>query len=87
MLGGYENTAAWYNIHSKGVDPQLGKYSPAGLYRALHRYADGYPDPRRDNVPSFPPHTRSRRYGQSSFIRPRKTKIVRASLARRNRTQ
>ena len=45
LLAGYEDTAAWWNIKSKGVTPELDKYSPAGMYRALHRYADGYPDP------------------------------------------
>jgi len=44
MLAGYEDVAAWWNIKSKGVTPELDKYSPAGMYRALHRYADGYPD-------------------------------------------
>jgi hypothetical protein len=45
LLAGYEDVAAWWNIKSKGVTPELDKYSPAGMYRALHRYADGYPDP------------------------------------------
>jgi hypothetical protein len=45
MLAGYEDTAAWWNIKSKGVTPELDKYSPAGMYRALQQYADGYPDP------------------------------------------
>ena len=45
MLGGFDNIAFWYNIHSKGVVSEVGKYSSAALYRALHRYADGYPDP------------------------------------------
>jgi hypothetical protein len=45
LLAGYEDTAAWWNIKSKGVTPELDKYSPAGMYRALHRHADGYPDP------------------------------------------
>jgi hypothetical protein len=44
LLAGYEDSAAWWNIKSKGVTPELDKYSPAGMYRALHRYADGYPD-------------------------------------------
>ena len=44
LLAGYEDVAAWWNIKSKGVTPELDKYSPAGMYRALHRYADGYPD-------------------------------------------
>jgi hypothetical protein len=44
-LAGYEEVATWWNIKSKGVTPELDKYSPAGMYRALHRYADGYPDP------------------------------------------
>jgi hypothetical protein len=45
LLAGYEDKAAWWNIKSKGVTPELDKYSPAGMYRALQRYADGYPDP------------------------------------------
>jgi hypothetical protein len=44
LLAGYEDNAAWWNIKSKGVTPELDKYSPAGMFRALHRYADGYPD-------------------------------------------
>jgi hypothetical protein len=45
LLAGYEDTAAWWNIKSKNASPELDKYSPAGMYRALQRYADGYPDP------------------------------------------
>jgi hypothetical protein len=45
LLAGYEDLKAWWNIKSKGVTPELDKYSPAGMYRALHRHADGYPDP------------------------------------------
>lgn len=45
LLAGYEDTAAWWNIKSKGVTPELDKYSPAGMYRALQENADGYPDP------------------------------------------
>jgi len=45
MLAGYEDAAAWWNIKSKGVTPELDKYSPAGMYRALQRNVDGYPDP------------------------------------------
>jgi hypothetical protein len=45
LFAGYENLATWWNIQSKSVTPELDRYSPAGMYRALHRYADGYPDP------------------------------------------
>jgi hypothetical protein len=45
LLGGYEDLAAWWNNHSKSPGSDVGRYSPAALYRALHRYADGYPDP------------------------------------------
>jgi len=44
LLGGYEDLAAWWNNHSKSPGSDVGKYSPAALYRAAHRYADGYPD-------------------------------------------
>jgi hypothetical protein len=45
LFAGYENLATWWNIQSKSVTPELDKYSPAGMYRAAHHYADGYPDP------------------------------------------
>jgi hypothetical protein len=45
LLGGYEELASWWNMHSKGPGSDIGKYSPGLLYKALHRYADAYPDP------------------------------------------
>jgi hypothetical protein len=45
IIAGYESVATWWNAQSKGVAADISKFSPAGLYRALHRYADGYPDP------------------------------------------
>jgi hypothetical protein len=45
LFAGYENLATWWNIQSKSVTPELDKYSPAGMYRALHRNADGDRDP------------------------------------------
>jgi hypothetical protein len=45
LLGGYEELGSWWNNHSKGPGSDIGKYSPALIYKALHRYADGYPDP------------------------------------------
>ena len=47
FLGGYENLNAWWAMHSKGpgVGSDIGSFSPAGLYRAARRYADGIPDP------------------------------------------
>jgi hypothetical protein len=45
FVGGYEQLASWWNMHSKSPGSDVGKYSPAELYRALNRYADGYPDP------------------------------------------
>jgi hypothetical protein len=44
LFAGYENADTWWNIQSKSVTPELDRYSPAGMYRALHRYVDGYPD-------------------------------------------
>lgn len=46
-MGGYEVIDTWWNMHSKGpgVGSDVGRFSPAGLYRAALRYADGYPDP------------------------------------------
>jgi hypothetical protein len=37
---------SWWIMHSKGagVGTDIGAYSPAGLYRAALRYADGDPD-------------------------------------------
>jgi hypothetical protein len=45
LLGGYELLDSWWNNHSKSPGSDPGLYSPAGLYRALYRYGDGYPDP------------------------------------------
>jgi hypothetical protein len=45
LLGGYEELATWWNVHSKSPGSDVGKYSPTALYKAAHRYADGYPDP------------------------------------------
>lgn len=46
-VGGYESIDTWWAMHSKGpgVGSDVGAFSPAGLYRAARRYADGYPDP------------------------------------------
>lgn len=46
LLAGYESTAAWWNLHRSSILTGPARYSPAGLYRALLRYADGYPDPK-----------------------------------------
>lgn len=47
FLGGYESLKTWWAMHSKGpgVGSDVGSFSPAGLYRAALRYADGRPDP------------------------------------------
>ena len=47
VLGGYEDVDVWWAMHSKGpgVGSDIGAFSPAGLYRAARRYADGYPNP------------------------------------------
>jgi hypothetical protein len=49
ILGGYEDLKIWWNAHSKsgvgGGGASVGPFSNAWLYRAAHRYADGYPDP------------------------------------------
>ena len=46
VLAGYEDVDAWWAMHSKGpgVGSDIGAFSPAGLYRAARRYADGFPD-------------------------------------------
>ena len=44
LLGGYEQLDSWWNNHSKSPGSDPGQYSPAGVYRALYRYGDGYPD-------------------------------------------
>jgi hypothetical protein len=46
ILAGYDNWAHWYNIHSKRVVSEVGKYTSPSIYRAFMRYADGYPDPK-----------------------------------------
>jgi len=45
LMGGYENLSTWWNIQSKSPASDIGKYSPALLYQAAQRLADGYPDP------------------------------------------
>ena len=45
LLAGYEDLDRWWNLESKSPASDIGKYSPALLYKAAHRYADGYPDP------------------------------------------
>jgi hypothetical protein len=44
-LSGYERLDHMWSYLSKSNGPASGHYSPAGLYRALLKYADGYPDP------------------------------------------
>lgn len=46
MLVGYDNVDNWYNTHGKMIMTGPGKYSSPSIYAALHRYADGYPDPK-----------------------------------------
>jgi hypothetical protein len=46
ILAGYDNWEHWYNIHSKRVVSEVGKYTSPSIYRAFMRYADGYPDPK-----------------------------------------
>jgi hypothetical protein len=46
LLGGYDDWHSWYSNHSKLVVSEVGKYSSPSIYRALERYADGYPDPK-----------------------------------------
>jgi hypothetical protein len=44
-FGGYEDLRVWWNLHSKTAAlPDAGLFSSAPLWRALHRYADGFPD-------------------------------------------
>jgi hypothetical protein len=45
LLAGYEDLDRWWNLESKSPASDIGKYSPALLYKAAHRYADGYSDP------------------------------------------
>ena len=42
LLGGYEDLKFWWNIHSKAASSHSA--SQAAYYRAMVRYADGYPD-------------------------------------------
>jgi len=46
MLAGYEDIDNWYSTHGKMLMAGPGKYSSPSIYKALHRYADGYPDPK-----------------------------------------
>jgi hypothetical protein len=44
-FGGYEDLKIWWNLHSKTAGlVDAGLFGNATLYRALHRYADGFPD-------------------------------------------
>ncbi len=49
IAGGYEDLAIWWSVHSRsgvaGGGASVGPFSNAWLYRAAHRYADGFPDP------------------------------------------
>jgi hypothetical protein len=46
VMAGYEPIETWWNMNSKSPGSDPGRYSPAALYRAALRYADGYPDPK-----------------------------------------
>jgi hypothetical protein len=46
LMAGYENLDSWWNVEAKSPASDIGRYSPALLYKAAHRYADGYPDPK-----------------------------------------
>jgi hypothetical protein len=46
LVGGYEDLKIWWNLHSKTAGVvDAGQFGQATLYRALQRYADGFPDP------------------------------------------
>ncbi|MFT4025568.1 MAG: hypothetical protein QM676_02010 [Novosphingobium sp.] len=45
IMSGYEPIDTWWSVTGKGPGSDPGRYSPAGLYRAALKYADGYPDP------------------------------------------
>lgn len=45
LMAGYENISSWWNIQSKSPGSDVGRYSPALVYRSALRFADGYPDP------------------------------------------
>jgi hypothetical protein len=45
-FGGYEDMKIWWNLFAKTAAlPDAGKFSASGLYRAMVRYADGFPEP------------------------------------------
>ncbi|WP_030539427.1 hypothetical protein [Sphingobium sp. DC-2] len=48
IVSGYEDLRIWWNNYSRGMNSHggIGNYSSAQLYRAAHRHADGYPDPK-----------------------------------------
>lgn len=49
FLAGYEDVNIWWKAHSRsgiaGGGSSVGPFSNAWLYRAVQRYADGFPDP------------------------------------------
>ena len=46
LMSGYEPIDTWWSVFSKSPGSDPGRYSPAAIYRAALRYADGYPDPK-----------------------------------------
>jgi hypothetical protein len=46
IMAGYEPLTSWWSVNAKSPGSDIGRYSPASLYRAAHKYADGYPDPK-----------------------------------------
>ncbi len=45
IMAGYEDLDAWWHVNSKIPGSDVGRYSPAIVYKAALRFADGYPDP------------------------------------------
>jgi hypothetical protein len=46
VMAGYEQADLWYNTQGKMLLAGPGRYSMPSIYRALQRYADGFPDPK-----------------------------------------
>jgi len=76
LLGGYHDVERWWLGFSKswgrGLVADISGFSAPSLYKALHKYADGRPDPQtgantaismatKSSSPAFLSFTRSRR--------------------------
>jgi hypothetical protein len=46
IMNGYEPLDTWWAMLRSHPGSDIGRYSPALVYKAAHRFADGFPDPK-----------------------------------------